>query len=206
MLTVHRGPLRRADKLAARQLVQAQLDVARVAAAHLGKRARPETFPTTEASCSRLLFSGGSVSSRAAISDCTEPGTSALADLDPPVGNEADELLGIERIASGAFEQRALRLRRQHGALEQAANRRAVSSSESGARLIVVALPSPRPIRLPLEQLGARRAEHEQRHTLGLGSESLEEREHRVVRPVQVLEDEDGPRPAPTTRDSAARQ
>ena len=42
------------------------------------------------------------------------------------------------------------------------------------------------------EQLGAGGADHEQRDRLGPVGEVLQEREHRVVGPVQVLEHEHG--------------
>ena len=45
---------------------------------------------------------------------------------------------------------------------------------------------------MALEQLGTRRADHKQRHTLAAIGEVLQKGEHRVVGPVQVLEYEDG--------------
>src|SRR5919198_5553808 len=43
-----------------------------------------------------------------------------------------------------------------------------------------------------LEELGARGAQHEERHVLGPVGEVHEEREQRLVGPMQVLEDEYG--------------
>ena len=45
---------------------------------------------------------------------------------------------------------------------------------------------------MPFVELGTRGPDHEQRHRLGAVGQVLEEREHRVVGPVQVLEDEHG--------------
>ena len=45
---------------------------------------------------------------------------------------------------------------------------------------------------MPLEELRPRRPEDEQGARLGAVGEVLEEREHRLVGPVEVLEDEDG--------------
>ena len=45
---------------------------------------------------------------------------------------------------------------------------------------------------MAFEQLGAGGADHQERHGLGTVGEVLEEREHRVVRPMQVLEHEHG--------------
>ena len=70
--------------------------------------------------------------------------------------------------------------------------RRAVSSSVSGARLIVVALRSPAAQRrMLLVQLGTGCAEEEQRHSFRPVGQVLEEGEQRGVRPVQILEHED---------------
>ena len=65
------------------------------------------------------MRSGESVSRRAAISACTESGTSdRLAEL-AAVGKQAHELLRVQGVAARPLEQRLLRLRRQHRALEQ---------------------------------------------------------------------------------------
>ena len=47
-----------------------------------------------------------------------------------------------------------------------------------------------RKVRPPFEELGSRRPNHEQRHVGPFSSELLEECEHRLVRPMKVLEDE----------------
>ena len=86
-----------------------------------------KTFPITAASCSRLLRSGGSVSSRAAISACSESGKAiSTLSAQPPVRVEqvavaqhADELLGVQRVPARPLEQQLLRLGRQHRLLEQ---------------------------------------------------------------------------------------
>ena len=93
------------------------------------------TLPTTAASWSRLLRSGESVSRRAAISACTESGTSSTASLElPAVGEQAHELLRIQRVAARPLEQRLLRLRGQHRPLEQRARSAARSPRRSAGR------------------------------------------------------------------------
>ena len=73
------------------------------------------------------------------------------------------------------------------------ATRRAVSSVESGTEVDVVRVAKPRRIvRMALVQLGSRGADDEERHAFGPVGEVLEEGEHRVVGPVEVLEHEDG--------------
>ena len=104
------------------------------------------TLPTTAASWSRLLRSGESVSRRAAINACTESGkgtsasgpasrslsasrrtnSSAYSGL-PPARSSSDRCVSAGSTARSSSEE----------------IRRAVSSSESGARLIVCALRSP---------------------------------------------------------------
>ena len=83
--------------------------------------------------------------------------------------------------------------------------RRAVSSSVSGARLIRWAFCALAPkVGVPLEELRAGGTEHEQRHPLRPFGEMLEKGEKGLVRPVQVLEDEDRlPRFCPPFEDAA---
>ena len=138
------------------------------------------------------MRSGESVSSRAAISACTESGTSSTASLElPAVGEQAHELLRVQRIAARPLEQRPLRLRRQDRALEQRADQpRGLLVGQRGeVDRGRVAQPG-RPGRMLLLQLGTRRAEDKQRHALRPVGQVLEEGQQRIIGPVQVLEDE----------------
>ena len=206
-LALHRGAAGGADELLARQLVQVPLHLGR-APGRPSRPARPaqKTLPTTAASWSRLFRSAGSVSSRAAISACTESGTSISTRL-APVGKQARELLRIEWVAARALEQRPLRLRRQHRPLEQ-------DGDQAGGLLVAqrgevdrVALRRPAAqARMLLVQLRAGGAKQKQRHPLRPVGQVLEERRAEPGRPSA------GPRtrarrgrPRPALRRSAAR-
>ena len=76
-LPLHRARPGGADELLAGKLVQRQLELARVAAAHLGQRARPEHLPEHGRVLEQALALGESVSRRAAISACKLSGSAA---------------------------------------------------------------------------------------------------------------------------------
>ena len=65
------------------------------------------------------MRSGGSVSRRAAISACTESGTSRLLAEAAAVGEQPHELLRVQRVPACPLEQLLLRLGGQHRPLEQ---------------------------------------------------------------------------------------
>ena len=150
-----------------------------------------KTLPRTAASWSSSFSSGGSGSSRAAMSPWTVSG-SGRSSIDAALGEHARELLGVERVAAGAREQRLLGLGRQHG-LRRAARRAGAPSRRptSGASESVGAfsLPPPQP---------GRRSSSSGRavQTTSSGTsvdpvdEVVDEVEQAVVRPVEVLEDE----------------
>ena len=148
-LALHRARAGGPDELLAGQLVQRLLDLVRRRGSPIAATAPAQnTLPITEASCSRLLRSGGSVSRRAAISACTDSGTVRRprpARRGPRAGARtpprtagclppAPATPAASRAGSTARSSRA-------------ETSRAVSSSHSGARLIVVALRSPPPRR-----------------------------------------------------------
>ena len=117
----------------------------------------------------------------------------ALLDEQVLVLQQPHELLGVERVAAGPVQDRLLELGGDHGRLQQRRDearglllgeRREVDRGGVAQPVGVVGM--------ALEQLGAGGADHEQRHPLGPVREVLEEREHRVVGPVQVLEHEHG--------------
>ena len=108
------------------------------------------------------------------------------------LGEHAHELLRVERISAGAS-----RGARSDAPPWSRPSRRdetssAVSSCESGASEIVVAfrLPPPQP-GLPVEELGSCGAEDEERHIGRPFGHLVDEVEQAVVRPVEILEDED---------------
>ena len=172
-------------------------------------RGRPSRRPSRRPAASwRYAFSSAGRPSRRAADDALQRlGERQLlgrAALEVELG----ELLGVERVPSGALEQRLLDVGRQHRAFEQGAPMsRAVCSSDSGARAIVVALSLPPPqLGPPREQLRPGRADDEQRDVGHPVDELVDEVEQAVVGPVEILEDEDraaAARRAP--RGSAAR-
>ena len=109
------------------------------------------------------------------------------------VGEQADELLGVERVAARPLQQRALRLRREHRALEEQAEktRRLVLGERREVDRGRVAKAG-RPVRIPLVELRARGADDHQRHARRPVGQVLEEGEQRAVGPVEVLEDQHG--------------
>ena len=188
-LVLHRGGGRATHELLARELVQRLLDVARVSLAHLGQGTAPE----------HLADHGGVLEQALALlREGVQPGGNQRLDrvrhlLDhlPAVGQQAHELLREKGVASRPLQQRPLRLRRQHRALEQRGDQpRGLLVGQRGevdGRR--VAQPG-RPGRMLLLQLRTRRTEHEQRHALRPIGEMLEERQQGIIGPVQVLEHE----------------
>ena len=100
-------------------------------------------------------------------------------------------LLRVERVAAGAREHARLDLGRQQRLLEQRPEQtRGLLLGErrdrDGRRVPLAAAPAGP----ALEQLGARRADDEQRHAGRPVGEIVDEVEQAVVGPVQILEDE----------------
>ena len=100
-------------------------------------------------------------------------------------------LLRVERVAAGPRQHARLDLGRQQRLLEQRAEQaRGLLLGErrdrDGRRVPLAAAPA----RPPLEQLGARGADDEQRHAGRPVGEVVDEVEQAVVGPVQILEDE----------------
>ena len=117
----------------------------------------------TAASWRSAFSSAGRASSRAAMMPCTVSGR--LPAGEAPVAQHAHVLLGVERVAAGAPEELALRVRhRARPARGARRARRAVSTSESGRSDSVgaLALPPPQPGRRSSSS-GRARADDEQR-------------------------------------------
>ena len=111
-LALHRARPGRADELLAGQLVQRQLELAPVAAADLGQRHRPRTPSRARprpgaGSCAPRV----SVSRRAAISACKLSGNSVSPGSQAAVGEQAHELLRIQRVPARPLEHASLQLR-----------------------------------------------------------------------------------------------
>ena len=78
----------------------------------------------------------------------------------PPLHEQPGELLGVERVSAGTREQRRLRLRREHRALQQLREQaRGVVVGEGRDRERERVGLAPAPTRPSLEQLGPRRAD-----------------------------------------------
>ena len=113
--------------------------------------------------------------------------SSTLAALE----QNARVLLGVQRVAAGAGEQRFLGLRVEQRLLEQRLDEaRGVVVGERRERDRQRVRLAAAPARPPLQELGARGAEHEQRHAARALDELVDEVEQRVVGPVQILEHE----------------
>ena len=102
-------------------------------------------------------------------------------------------LVGVERVAVGQFDQGGQRVRRERGEAQQVrvhggdlgvAQRRQRDGQRAGDRA--------GPGRVPLDQFRPRGAEQQQRNVAGGGAEQFQEPQHGLVRPVQVLEHENG--------------
>ena len=168
------------------------------------------TLPITEASCSRLLRSAASVSRRAAISACTESGTSTssaqLARGLRAGARTPPHTAGCRPPAPAApAASRAGSTARS----SSAAIRRAVSSSGERSEVDRGRVAQARPPRSGAARSSSGRAV--QSTSSGTPSrpvgQVLEEGEQGRVRPVQVLEHEHRrPLRRPATRRSAARR
>ncbi len=118
-----------------------------------------------------------------------QPHHRAGADQQAPVGEQPDELLGVQRVAAGPLQQRRLDLGGQHRLAEQAGDqpgrlglgqRRQGDGGGPGDPAA--------PARMAVEQLWPGGGQHQQPGPGGLGAQVLEELEHRRVGPVQVLD------------------
>ena len=154
-------------------------------------------LPTTAASASIDLASGASVSRRAADQGQHRVGegdfcsfsklpTQALLNNQVLVPQETDELLGVERIPLGSFEDRLLKLGRDHGGFEQRGNEACGLFFGERRQVDVSGVPkSGSVVRVVAEQLGAGCGNHEQRNAFRTIGQILQEGEHRFVGPVE---------------------
>ena len=108
------------------------------------------------------------------------------------VVEHADELLGVQRIPAGAFEQGLLGLGGEHGLLEQRREEPGdVLVRQRGKRDRRRVPLSATPPRVRFIELGAGGADHHDRCFCGPHEQIFEEFHECVVRPMQVLDDHD---------------
>ena len=109
-----------------------------------------------------------------------------------PFQEQLGELLRIERIAACAFQQRLLGLGGQHGSLQELRDEeRGLILAERRERERCGIELAAAPAGTPLEQLGPRGRDRQQRHVRNPVDELVHEVEQALVRPVEVLEDDD---------------
>src|SRR5829696_28931 len=106
------------------------------------------------------------------------------------VGEQAHELLGVQRVAAGPFQEQRLGLRRQHRPAEQRAEqRRGLLVVEGGQRQGDRLGAAGPPAGAPVEQLGPGR--HHDQQVRRAVQQLLDEVEQGRVGPVQVLDHQD---------------
>ena len=123
---------------------------------------------------------------------CTDSGSRRLGPvLARARVDHARELLGVERVAARALEERGLNVGRKHRSLEERVHEArglvVGERRERDRRRVRLASAPAWPAR---EELGASGADDEDRHSARPVDEVVDEVEQAVVRPVQVLEDE----------------
>ncbi len=160
------------------------------------------TLPTTAASESIALRSAGSVSRRAAINAPIDSGKGHLGaraerhgsiglDEQVPVTQQSHELLGVQGIALRSIEDRHLELG-GHDGTEKPAHELPGLGIGQRCEIDPVDVRQARgEVGMALEQLRAGRGHEKQGHPHGPVSEVLEEGEHGVVGPMDVLEHQD---------------
>ncbi len=153
--------------------------------------ARPEDLPDDRSRVEVCLFvSGQAIEASAddALQRLGEWQVLGGASLEVQLG----ELLGVEGVAAGAFEQGLLDVGRQHRAVEQGDHQpgglnvgQRLERDRRGIELAAT------PVRAPSKQLGSGRADHQHRHVGHPVGELVDEVEQALVSPLEILEDED---------------
>ena len=196
LLTLHRAAPGGPDQLLASQLVEGELHLARIALSHAGERSRPKHLADHRGVLEQALAlrrervqaSGDQGLHRVGEGHLLERAGQQVA-----VAEQAHELLRVQRVAPGAVEQGLLGRRRQHRPLEeQRDQRRRLVVGERGEVDRLRVAHSRRPGRMLLVELWPRGAEQEQRHPCGPVGQVLEKGEHRLVRPMQVIDHQHG--------------
>ena len=153
--------------------------------------ARPEDLPDDRSRVEVCLLVGGQAieaSADDALQRLGERQVLGGASLEVQLG----ELLGVEGVAAGAFEQGLLDVGRQHRAVEQGGHQpggldvgQRLERDRRGIELAAT------PVRAPSKQLRSGRADHQHRHVGHPVGELVDEVEQAVVGPLEILEDED---------------
>ena len=118
----HRGRACGEDELSTGQVVQGHLDLGIVPHAHLEDRAGPEDLADHRCVLQHGLSLDGEQVEAGGDQPLHALGKRDVADLigrQAPIREQANELLGIQRVAGRRLEQRALRIGGQRLALEQ---------------------------------------------------------------------------------------
>ncbi len=196
LLPLHRAVAGGPHQLLARQLVEGELDVARVALSHAGESSGPEHLADHGGVLEHALALG-----RERVQAGGDQGLHRVREeylrervaQEIAVAEQTHELLRIQRVAAGAVEQCVLGRARQHRPLqEQGDQRRRLSVGERSKVDRLCVAHSRRPGRMLLVELRPSGAEQEQRHPCGPVSQVLEKGEHRLVRPMQVVDHQHG--------------
>ena len=147
-----------------------------------------KTLPRTDASWSSRFSS-----SPRAVETCGDDPLDRLGQLGKVASLEQHPrvLLGVERVATSARQERLLGLGIEQRPFEQGTDQaRRVLVRERRERDCQSVRLASAPARASLEQLRPRGAEDEQRHPAHPRDQSVDELEQGVVGPVQVFEDE----------------
>ena len=190
LLAVDRGNPDRADELAVHEPVQVPPDRISLTLADRGDAARPE-HPADDGGVMEERLELGPEG----VEPCGDERMHGLGHGETVDGSSlrehACELLGVERVATRPLEEHPLRLGRQERAVEESVDEATGlldrERRERDRRRVALAST---PARLPLEELGSRRAEEEERHGNAPVEEVLDELEERTVGPVEILDDE----------------
>ncbi len=201
-LALHRGASGRADQLLAGELVHGLVHLLGFALSHRGDRARPEDLADhrgvgqhgllrliegVQSGGDQPLHPGGQRDLRGCIQG---PGCALLVQ-DPPVLEQSDELLGVQRVAPCPGQDRGLDLGGEHGLLEQVADQTGRVGLREWAQVHPGGVAGGcRPRGGTFVELRAGRGHQKHRDPFGVVGDVLQEGEQRVVGPVQILEDE----------------
>ena len=183
------GPL---DELLPLEPVQALLHETPGSSVAVGERACPEHLAVNGCVLEqRFLVRGERVEAR------RDDSLHGLGERQPlrftPLGQHADVLLRVERVALRTREELRLRSRVEHGLVEERRHEPGgVGVRERRERDRVRVELAAAPARTPLEQLRTGGAQDEQRHAARPVDEVVDEIEQALVRPVQILEHEHG--------------
>ena len=193
LLARHRARTDRPDQLLAGEIVERLRHVGRLPVAHRREGARPEHLAHHGSVLEQAL-----AIRRERIQAGGDDGLDGVRHLRagvlvPLIGEQADELFGIERIAAGALQELLQDRRREQHALQQPGDELAGLRVVERIQVDPLRVAGVRPEgRMAFVELRSRRAQEEERNAAHPVGEILDEGEERVVRPVQILEHQHG--------------